>query len=323
MKALTTFIVLILLAVAISCGGSGKSDPESEIRRDVEAFVDAFSKGEAGNAYSFMSKECRDQVSREDFASAILLAKAFMGDNLKLSLESLEIVTLDGDTAEVKTKIRTVVDGEEQVNEDSEETQHLVKEDGKWRSTDCADFSMESGLDSSGAADGNSADSGADAVVELRSVSLNETLDLDAGKLEEIYSDEKLSGNIEVRFTKVEVQPTIETEYYGQKQAQGKFVIVHYEVKSDLDGKMQPSSQINNGLVLTDSRERRWENADYQGEYYGISADVAKAAGCKDPSSWIGAGFSGCADAVFDVPTDASGFSLVWKTAGITVDLGQ
>jgi hypothetical protein len=98
-------------------------------------------------------------------------------------------------------------------------------------------------------------------------------------------------------------------------------VVVYYEVVSDLNRRMQPGTQINDNLVLTDNRQREWEVADYQGDYYGISGDAADAVLCDAPEGWIGAGFTGCTAAVFDVPTDGEGFSLVWKEAGVLIDL--
>jgi hypothetical protein len=311
---LASFVaVLLSVVLASACGGDGGSpgapgDAQSEIERDVRAFAQALSDNEMPKAYTYLSKDCKESVSLDDFMGSMLLASAFLGQDWELEITGVDILEQEGDRAVIQATAVFKVEGEE----DQPET--WVREDGKWRLADCEDFNL----------DGNGVSIEEESTAEpedLTSVSLGESFDVEAEDLGELYGEDPQSGTISVRVTDAETRSTINSEFQGPQNARGKFVVVYYEVVSDLNRRMQPSTQINERLVLTDGREREWEVADYQGDYYGISGDAADAVLCDTPEGWIGAGFTGCTAAVFDVPTDAQGFRLVWKEVGISVDL--
>jgi hypothetical protein len=268
-------------------------------------------------AYTFLSEDCRKTVSLGDFMASMILVQAFLGEDWELEVTSVDVLELEGDRAVVKAEAVFKVEGEEIEPGEGEEDepQTLVREDGKWRTTDCEGFKMEG--------DGLSTeeDNETEETEELATVNVGETFVVNAEDLGELYGEDSLSGTISVRVTDVESLATIASEFAGPQTARGRFVVVYYEVVSDLNRRMQPGTQINDALVLTDERGREWEVADYQGDYYGISGDAADAVRCDAPEGWIGAGFTGCTAAVFDVPTDAAGFTLIWKNAGVSVDL--
>ncbi len=322
---LTAVISLPLLALLASACGGGDSDlggdPEAEIERDVKAFAEAVSDGEMARAYSYLSEECKESISLSQFMGSMMLANVFLGEDWEIEITDVEVVERDGDRAVVNTTAQFKVEGQpldsENVEDDGPQT--LVREDGKWRIADCEDLGGDFQPYGDGPTFGD--DDGDQEPVELTTVAVGESFGVAAEDLGELFGEDGQTGFISVRVTAAEIASNIESEFYGQQNAKGKFVIVRYEVVSDLNRRMQPSIQINDELVLMDERDRQWEVADYQGDYFGISGDAARAAGCDEPEEWIGAGFTGCTAAVFDVPTDAQGFRLTWKKAGVSIPL--
>lgn len=318
-------VLLVALAVPLSaCGGGGgplsRADAEKEIERDLQAFAEALSDNEMVTAYAFLSEECRQELSLEDFASSMLLMRAFLGEEWAFRVESVDVLEFQGDRATVMVDAWLEIEGEEIDAEEGEEEapETLVREDGKWRTTDCESFTVGS---DEGILVEDDEERETEEARPLASVQVGESFQVDADELGESYGEDPLSGTISIRLTDVETAAAVDSGYGETQKARGEFVVVHYEVVSDLNRRMQPGTQINAELVLIDDRERQWETADYEGDYYGISGDAAEAVGCDRPEVWLGAGFSGCTAAVFDVPTDAQGFALVWRTAGVSVAL--
>jgi hypothetical protein len=322
MRLASVVLVLLWAVLASACGGgdgapSGAGDAQSEIERDVRAFALALSDNEMPNAYTYLSKDCKETVSLDDFMGSMLLARAFIGEDWELEITGVDILEHEGDRAVIQATAVFRVDGEEIESEETEEDEPetWVREDGKWRITDCEDFKLDG--DGGGFAEQESTAEPED----LITVIVGESFDVAAEDLGELYGEDSPSGTISIRVTDAETRATIASEFEGPQTARGKFVVVYYEVVSDLNRRMQPGTQINDNLALTDEREREWEVADYEGDYYGISGDAADLVRCDAPEGWIGAGFTGCTAAVFDVPSDAKGFTLLWKDAGVSIGL--
>ncbi len=322
MRLVFCLVLLVLAALASACGDGeggplGTTDAKTEIERDVRAFAEALSQNEIAKAYTFLSEGCREETSLEDFMGSMLFARAFIGEDWEIEITGVDVLEYEGDRAVVTLRSVLMVDGEEvEAAEGEEEPETLVREDGKWRITDCEGFAPSE--DSGGFFE---EDQETVEISELTTITVGESFEVEAEDLPKLYGEDSLSGTISFQVTDVETRSTIDSEFEGTQRARGKFIVVYYEVASDLNRRMQPSTQINDELVLTDERERQWEVADYEGDYFGISGDAADTVGCDAPEGWVGAGFTGCTAAVFDVPTDAEGLALAWKAAGVSVDL--
>lgn len=317
MNRRTLALALIFTTMAMILMACSGGDGEADIRKTVEGFFNAINEDDLPAAYTFLSEECKEQVTFGEFAGGMVFAQAFLGEG-EFKVKDVRIIELKDDEAIIESEIVLVSDGEEIELEDGDATPIvMVKEDGRWRSTDCEDF-----LDGDTDAEAGKAVE-TPTVVALEMIDLGDVAEVDASVLPELAGESLLAGNLSVRFISAEVTPFIDTEFEGRQDARGKFLVVVYEVESNLDARMQPATQISDKLVLTDNKGRKWERADYEGDYGGISNDAAEARGCDSAAAWIGAGFTGCTAIVFDVPEDATGFSLQWERAGLSVDLGE
>jgi hypothetical protein len=138
------WMMLILAGLALAACGGGSSD-EAEIREAVETFVRAFGEGDVETAYSYASEECQSQVELADFEEAYEMFETFFGgDDVEFRVDDIAISELDGDSAMVDTTLTILVDGEELDEDDVEDepAERVVKEDGRWRFTDCESFAI-------------------------------------------------------------------------------------------------------------------------------------------------------------------------------------
>mgnify|MGYP000731166581 CR=1 FL=1 len=90
---------------------------------------------------------------------------------------------------------------------------------------------------------------------------------------------------------------------------------------NNLNIEMQPATQINNQLYVTDEKGRRWETADYRGTYGNVSGSAAVAKGYEQPASYAPPGFEQVTAAVFEVPPAAESLALVCQKAVIKLSL--
>ena len=104
-------------------------------------------------------------------------------------------------------------------------------------------------------------------------------------------------------------------------KSRGQFVILYYAVMNNLNIEMQPATQINDQLYVTDDKGRRWERVDYTGNYGNVSGSAAVGKGYEQPASYVPPGFEQVTAAVFEVPADAQNLVLVWEKAGVKVSL--
>jgi hypothetical protein len=92
----------------------------------------------------------------------------------------------------------------------------------------------------------------------------------------------------------------------------GRFVVVYYSVRNESDGQIQPMGQINAALTIVNSSGREWVVADASPQLFAVSAAAAESKGYVRPDADLAAGADYYTAAVFDVPADATGLSLVW-----------
>ncbi len=150
-----------------------------------------------------------------------------------------------------------------------------------------------------------------------------EAITIDASRLQGLFGEPKLTGKIVVTVLEHEFTGVVEDQFTGRGmvRSRGQFVVLYYSVMNDLNSKMQPASQVNNRLYVMDEKGRRWETADYTGDYGGVSGSAAVAKGYEQPASWIAPGFEQVTAAVFEVPADVHDLILVWEQAGVKVPL--
>lgn len=150
---------------------------------------------------------------------------------------------------------------------------------------------------------------------------LREPIKVDASDLATLLGQESLAGQVTITFLEVEYADGIEDRWTGKGtiQPRGKFVIVYYSARNDLNVKMQPATQISDDFVLNDDRGRQWETVDWTDYYGGVSGSAAVARGYERPETWVPPGFQFTTAAVYDVPLDATGLALVWSETGIRV----
>ena len=159
--------------------------------------------------------------------------------------------------------------------------------------------------------------------VPLSFYTLGEAITIDSSQLQSLMGQPELTGQIVLTFRAHESTGEIEDQFTGQGiiKSRGQFVIVYYAVMNELNSKMQPDTQVNGRLYVTDAEGRRWETADYTGNYFGVSGNAAVAKGYEQPESWVPPGFEQVTAAVFEVPADAQNLVLVWEKAGVKVSL--
>jgi hypothetical protein len=290
------------------------SSREDDLRDTAAEAMEAFINGDNAKFYTYFSSGFRERCPLGDFIGLLALAQGFLGD---MSDAEVAVGDIRFETDRAFVDVHLVLAGQELEpdGEDEEYPDYWILEDGEWKTT--TDDPRPCTMDQGG--EGPETE---DEGLALRSVGISEGFTVDAQALAELLGEGSLSGSILVRVTDSEARPSIHSDFYGQQDARGKFVVIYYEVESDLNRRMQPATQINDQLTLMDDRGRQWESADYQGDYFGISGDAAEARGCDEPAAWIGAGFMGCTAVVFDVPKDASGFTLRWQEAGVSIALG-
>jgi hypothetical protein len=161
--------------------------------------------------------------------------------------------------------------------------------------------------------------------VPLSFYTLGEAITIDSSQLPDLMlmGEPELTGQIKLTFREHESASEIEDQVTGQGmiKSRGQFVILYYAVMNNLNLEMQPAWHINDQFYVTDEKGRRWEIADYTGNYFGVSGNAAVAKGYEQPESSVPPGFEQVTAAVFEVPADAQNLVLVWEEAGIKLSL--
>lgn len=92
----------------------------------MQAYSDAFLKGEANAAYAMLSKRCRDRVARAEWSDIVEQAKQTYGSALPIKTFDAQV---SGDMARVTYTFDLAA-----INQDAEP---WVREGGSWREDDC------------------------------------------------------------------------------------------------------------------------------------------------------------------------------------------
>jgi hypothetical protein len=139
--------ILLLCLVAAACGGGGggTSQPEnaSGLESAARSFGNALFSGEAGDAYEFLSAECKEGITEEEFEAAVAfvgiflaLFEAELGD---IEVDDVETRNIGDGRGEAMVTMRGPEELGDSFNEDAE-FEEWVYEDGGWRIVECDDF---------------------------------------------------------------------------------------------------------------------------------------------------------------------------------------
>lgn len=132
-------LLVVFAAVVIACGSNGgDGDDEASIRKALEGFTQALNDRDFDEAYSYFSEECQDNVSLSEFSAGLAFATVFFGES-EFEVGDVRIIELAGDRALVDADITIAGLGDEFTLEEGQEPFELVKEGGRWRTTDCED----------------------------------------------------------------------------------------------------------------------------------------------------------------------------------------
>lgn len=133
---------LLALAVFTACNGGGGGNDQAQIEKLVNDTVAALEKLDGKKMAGLMSRECN--VDEDEMVATFALIKAFAGDEeLEIDLDDVEISNLTEDSADVRLVGTIKIMGEEQPLDSEGSSTRAVKEDGKWRWSDCEDFNVD------------------------------------------------------------------------------------------------------------------------------------------------------------------------------------
>jgi len=142
-------IVLLALAVAIpatACGvGGGQAGPEDA----VKDFVRALEREKVSKIYDYLSEECQQEVSLEEFMANWGFFALYLSEIGELKAKNVEVLAGNDRTATVTFDLVLRTRGEEVPlmggwwsGKDPNGGVNLVKENGDWRFANCNDFSL-------------------------------------------------------------------------------------------------------------------------------------------------------------------------------------
>ena len=130
---------LALAALLVACSGGGGASDEEQIRDTVEAFFRAMG-ADLDVAYSFLSEECQQQVTFDEFAEGAETLSLFFSVS-EIEVRNVVLVEERDNQVVVDLDVVLVTDGEEiSVGESSLGRATLTKQDGEWRLADCENF---------------------------------------------------------------------------------------------------------------------------------------------------------------------------------------
>lgn len=135
-------LLAIFAAAMIACSSNGGGDDEANIRETLEGFAQAVNDSDFAKAYGYFSEECQDSVSLSEFSAGLAFAALFIGEG-ELEVTNVRVIELTSDSALVDADITITGIDDEFTSEEDQEPFELVKEGGRWRTTDCADETTE------------------------------------------------------------------------------------------------------------------------------------------------------------------------------------
>jgi len=274
--------------------------------------------------YKYNSPRYRDTCKSGDYlaqmGSAMLLLHTFMGipEDTKIEVRLDKVVITVESEGRVHSSV--LVDGELlEFSEDENEGERWVFLDGQWWAEPedwregCPSLDLTT----------EPKPTAGSPPVPLSFYTLGEAITIDSSQLQRLMGQPELTGQIVLTFREHESAGEIEDQWTGQGmiKSRGQFVILYYAVMNNLNIEMQPATQVNDQLYVTDPEGRRWEKVDYTRNYGGVSGSAAVAKGYEQPASWVPPGFEQVTAAVFEVPADAQNLVLVWEKAGIKLSL--
>lgn len=159
---------------------------------------------------------------------------------------------------------------------------------------------------------------------QLMSISFNEPVAIDGSQINKLMGQPDPEGEVIITFEGVDRVSSVEDYFTGKGSftAQGEFVAVYYSIENDLLSKMQPSTQLNDDLVVQDAEGRTWECADYRPpNSTAISGNFATSKGYSQPETWVDPGFTNQTAVAFDIPKDTKDIYLVSKRLGFRLPL--
>jgi hypothetical protein len=154
-RLIVSFVSVFALLVA-ACGGgggSGSSQPNNEggLESAARSFGNALFGADADEAYEFLTAECREDISEEDFEAAIafigVLLTLFQAEIGDIEVDEVEVRNVEDGRGEARITLKGPDELGDEINEGNE-FEEFVYEDGGWRIADCSEFvGLEGGFD--------------------------------------------------------------------------------------------------------------------------------------------------------------------------------
>lgn len=290
MKKLQLALAVLMPVAVVLAGCGGTTDADSAaIESTIEGFYSAFNAQDWSKCAGYVDDS--QNWGASTIRSALQMSYAVTG---RVTVETITNIDISGSTA--TAEVGLTYGGESETME-----LPLTKKDGRWKiSWQSAEVSRPTTV-----------------------YGLGETVTIGDTYLTRLHGRPKPVGNLDVVFGSAERATSVEDHFTGQgpQTPKGVFIAVYYCLTNNLNSGFQPSTQLNDCLLLKDDRGRQWEKIDYTGNHIARSADFAVAKGMDQPEADVGAGFSACTAIAFDVPVNATGLHLFSEQFGIEVTL--
>jgi hypothetical protein len=156
---ITGACVALVAVIAAACGGGGGGGQPNNAQ-GLEKAAGEFSKalfgGQTSTAYSFLSEQCRDEISEREFRDTMRAAEALFEVFAGAKFEDLEVGevktrNVEDGTGEALVVFKELEGAEGAALNDTGEYDTWMYEDGGWRLTDCEEFATQDAGDGDGA----------------------------------------------------------------------------------------------------------------------------------------------------------------------------
>jgi hypothetical protein len=151
--AVTVASTSALLFAACGGGGGGGSQPNnaSGLESAAEDLWNAIFSGDTGDAYAFLTEDCKEEVSERDFRDTMgllpALLTAFLGvDADDIKVDRIETRNVEDGEGEALVVLDVGDDDASDTFNEGNDYEDWVYEDGSWRIADCSDFDDGGGL---------------------------------------------------------------------------------------------------------------------------------------------------------------------------------
>src|SRR3990170_2050272 len=102
-------LAVALASLLLACGDGGQD--EREIKEAVEGFFLALNE-DPPKAYTYLSQDCKEQISFLQFATGLSLLEGFLGES-ELEIKNFEITDREGADLEADVEVVLHSEGEE------------------------------------------------------------------------------------------------------------------------------------------------------------------------------------------------------------------